>query len=176
MGKRKDFWFTWLGIWIGVIVFILFGEGLVYLACSNTELLFTKIAIQVFLIATAIISTVFHFVDYLTINKMDDKSVKMKFDNFKDTYHVNPNRWYIQDGRLKYKYEEGWYITCYYVTFSYFDWLKFILWKVNKEHYERIEHRRKKERECDERMIKMLKCVQKDINRAYEKIASIETK
>lgn len=180
MKRRKNFWNGWLIFWGSVILFFLIVNTAFFFLCTSSEcshnFLLTKVLFKVFLFITAIVCIIYHFVDYRTINKMDDKSVKMKFNNFKDTYCVNPNRWYMQekDGRLKYKYDEGWYTKCYYVTFSYFDWLKFLCWKISHEHNKRINNKRKKERECDERMIDMLECIQKDINVAYEKIVSIK--
>ena len=173
MKDRKDFWAPWFVCWaIGLAFF--FGVGAIlyfYCECENThEFLAGKVVSQLCIVATIIVAIIFNFIDYRSFNKFDNKSVKMKFNHFKDAYYVNPDRWEMIKGRLTYEYEERYYKNLYYVVFSYFDWLRFLLWCMVDEYYERRKIKRKKEEDHNARMANMLKHIQMDINKAYEKI------
>lgn len=181
MKNRKDFWVPWLIIWGIVIAFFLGMNALAYFCCDgpdcNHRFLVFKIASQIFILATAITWIICHFIDYAGMNKGDDDTVRMKFNHFKDVYYVNPNRWnatYKNYDIFRLRYRNGenyWRQDSYYVTFSYFDWLKFLLWKKTRNYEEHLNLKRKKEEESNKRMAEMLKYIQKDIDEAYEKIS-----
>ena len=182
MKNRKDFWFWWLIVW-GIVIAFLFGiNAIAYFACENPEcnhLFFGfKIVSQIFILTTVIAYVICHFIDYARMNKADDESVRMKFDHFKDVYCVNPSRWGITPdywsenfGRLRYRNgKDYWHEECYYVTFTYFDWLKFLFWNKFRKYEEKLKRKIEKKQEANERLAEMLRYVQNDINEAYEKI------
>ena len=174
MKSREDFWIPWFICW-GLTIAVFAGCcALAYYLCENPEcnhrFLLVKITGQIFIITTVISYIICHIVDYKSFNKINDESVKIKFSHFKDAYYVNPNRWRLYKGRLSYQYDGPKKYTFYYVGFSYLDWLKFILWKNVDEYYEHRKLKMAKQEEHDVRMAEMLKCIQLDINDAYDKI------
>lgn len=175
MKSRKDFWVPWFIIWgIFIGTFLLFGT-IAYFCCDNPDcnhrFLMVKIISQTFICTTVIFAIIFHLINYFAVNKQTSNSVKMKFNHFKDVYLVNADRWKINGkGFLFYEYGEEYWHEYYCVTFSYFDWLKFRIWLKVDEYNERLETKRKKKEASNERMAKMLKYIQADINKAYEKI------
>lgn len=181
MKNRKDFWVPWFIIWgIFIGAFLLFGT-IAYFCCDNPDcnhrFLMVKITSQIFICTTAILAIIFHFINYFGMNKANNNSVKMKFRNFKDVYYVNPKRWCIYKGFLLYRYKyDYWHEDSYRVTFSYFDWLKFRIWLNADEYNKNLEAKRKKKEASNERMAEMLKYIQADINKAYEKINQEEEK
>lgn len=184
MKDRKDFWVPWLISWGIIITPILIVNTLKYFLCDNPDcnhrFLVTKIVFQIFVLVTAIIYIICHFIDYANMNKADGESVRMKFNHFKDVYYINPDRWDMTPGhwrdnygRLRYRSGEGyWRQETYYVTFSYFDWLKFLLWQKVDKYEKKIKRKRNEEEASNKRLADMLKYIQKDIDEAYEKIGS----
>ena len=177
MKKRKDFWFSWLITWGIAIAFILVLNAFAYFCCDgpdcNHRFFVFKIASQIFIFATVIVWIICHFIDYVNMNKVDDTSVRMKFDHFKDVYYINPDRWYLNDNRPLYKNgKDYWHKERYYVTFTYFDWLKFLSWQKYRKHEEKLEKEKAKEEASNKRLAEMLKYIQKDIDEAYEKISN----
>ena len=175
MKSRKDFWVTWSICWGITIAFFLFCNTIAYFGCEspdcNHRFLMVKIASKIFICTTVILAIIFNFINYFGMNKANNNSVKMKFNHFKDVYSVNPNRWYMHKGFLLYEYtHDYWHSTSYIVTFSYFDWLKFRLWQKADKYNKHLEAKRKKKEASNERMAEMLKYIQADINKAYEKI------
>ena len=73
MKNRKDFWVPWLITWGIAVAFVLFVNATQYFFCNspdcNHRFLVTKIAIQIFVLVTAIIYIICHFIDYANINK-----------------------------------------------------------------------------------------------------------
>lgn len=188
MKDRKDFWVRWFIVWGIIIIPILALSILVFFFCEdpdcNHRFIVLKILSQNFVVITVIVWIICHFIDYANMNKANDKSVRMKFNHFKDVYYVNPNRWDIatsdwDDGFIRLRYSNGenyWREDSYYVTFSYFDWLKFLIWQKVDEYEEKIRRKRKREEASNERLAEMLKYIQKDIDEAYEKISLTEVK
>lgn len=175
MKSRKNFWVTWFIVWGIVIAFFLMINALAYFCCENPDcnhnFIVTKITSQIFICTTVIFAIIFHFINYFGMNKANNNSVKMKFNHFKDVYSVNPDRWYMHRGFLLYEYaHDYWHSNSYIVTFSYFDWLKFLLWQKADKYSKHLESKRKKKEASNERMAEMLKYIQADINEAYEKI------
>lgn len=187
MKKYKTFWNIWFLTW-GITFAFFF---LVFILCSTIEnpecdhgLSIIKFLSKGFIFTTVTAYMIFHFINYHNMNKVNDKSVRMKFNHFKDVYYVNPNRWDIatsnwDNGFIRLRYRNGdnyWREDSYYVTFSYFDWLKFLLWDKIDEHENKIKRKRKEEEASNKRMVEMLKYIQKDIDEAYEKISLTEVK
>lgn len=177
MKDRKDFWVSWLIVWGIVIAFILIINTFSYFLCDgsdcNHRFLGFKIISQIFVLVTAIIYIICNFIDYVAINVTNNESVRMKFSHFKDVYYINPDRWDISYWSWENKYSRLRYCNrgrIYYVTFSYFDWLKFLLWRKRRKYEEMLKNARAVEEANNERLAEMLKYIQKDINEAYEKI------
>lgn len=175
MKSRKDFWVPWFIGWCVVLGIIGGASTLCYFLCTNPDchhgLKLVKILISTFVVATIIISAICNIDDYRVYNELDDVSVKMKFNHFKDAYYVNPDRWTLRHHRLY--YERKW--NHYKIVFSYLDWLKFLVWCNVDEYYGHLKLKRAKQEEHNIRMAEMLKCIQMDINEAYEKIKDITT-
>lgn len=180
MKNRKEDWEAWFclnGIVIGIVLAL---NAACYFLCDNPDcnhrFLLTKIGVQVFIVISLIAWIICHFEDYVGMNKANDDTVRMEFNHFKDVYYINPNRWllnYSNSNVYRLRYRNGinpWRQEEYFVTFSYFDWLKFLFWRKNRKYEERFESKRRKQEESNERLAEMLKYIQKDIDEAYEKI------
>lgn len=181
MKNRKTFWTAWF-ITFGIIIITIALSAIVCsFLCNNPEcnhgLLVLKIASEIFIAATAIAGVIFNFIDYVNMNKANHETVRMKFNHFKDVYYIRPDRWDITPdhwssnfGRLRYRAGK-WGEDRYFVTFSYFDWLKFLLWQKVDKYEKKIKRKRNEQEESNIRMAEMLKYIQKDIDEAYEKIS-----
>lgn len=173
MKPRENFWVPWFVCWGIALAFFLIINTMAYFLCDSPEcnhnFYMVKLIGQLFVVITSIVYIVLHFVDYFTLNELDDHSVKMSFNNFRDAYYVNSDRWHNFDGSLVYKYYGKKYIS-YHVVFSYFDWLRFLHWQKINERNRRRKLKMAMEEEHNVRMAEMLKCIQADINEAYEKI------
>ena len=105
---------------------------------------------------------------YLLINWLSRKSFwtsRIKFKQWLDLYYLSPKNWrledtpsrYIYDARMVYKnYYGGGYWA--YVHFSFFDYLRYRLWKIGTK-------RRENNSERDKRLKDMLELAQSDIER-----------
>lgn len=178
MKDHQGFWTPWSVCYGIALGFTLIMCTITYFFCESPEcnhnFLMVKIITQLFIASTAIAYAIFNFTDYVSLNKVNDDSVRMKFNHFKDIYYVNPDRWYMRQCRLYYKYDTQHYYHCYYVTFSYLDWLKFLVWKKRKDYNDKINLKKEEQEQHDIRMAQMLKCVQKDINETYYKIKKMD--
>lgn len=176
MKNRKEDWEAWFsfsGVIIGI--FLLINTACYFLCHSpdcNHRFLLTKIGVQVFIVISVIAWIICHFEDYVGMNKENNSTVRMKFNHFKDVYYVNPDRWLWNNGKFLYKNgKDYWHQELYCVTFSYFDWIKFLLWNKLRKYEEKLELKRKKQEKSNELLAEMLKYIQKDIDEAYEKIS-----
>jgi hypothetical protein len=116
-----------------------------------------------------------HIVDYITLNKASDDSVRMKFKHFKDIYYINTDSWQLHNGKLLYYGRTNNLRTkSYHVTFSYFDWIKFLLWDAANDYNDYTKRKREKQEQHNVRIAEMLECIQLDINEAYDKIKNID--
>ena len=179
MKDRKKWWQEWISGWGFPIVIIFVFNAICFVVCDspdcNHRFLLTKIAVQIFIVATAIAGVVFHFSDYVNMNKANDKTVRMQFNHFRDVFYINPDRWYLIDDKLWYKNGKApWMEERYCVIFTYRDWLKFLIWHKLRNYEKKIELKKTKEEASNMRLAEMLKYIQKDIDEAYEKIGKIK--
>ena len=101
---------------------------------------------------------------YLLINWLSHKSSwtsRIKFEQWLDLYYLNPEEWHLEDTPNRYIYRSrrvygGGYWA--YVHFSFFDYLRYRLWK-------RSAKRRENNAKRDKRLKDVLELAQSDIER-----------
>lgn len=90
---------------------------------------------------------------------------KIKFKDFKKFYLINPSRWELYDTKIgcldesKYSYSFGHHYIR--LEFSYFDYLKYVIWKTILKH-------KKKNIKNTETMLRVVELVKKDIAKSEE--------
>lgn len=174
MKDRQDWWQEWFGLWGLLSCAAPFVIDLVISLCERTICFpITWIVIKIFMAITLVIAVVFHFIDYVRVNKQAETNVRIKFKHFKDIYYINPDNW----GMFQKASDDYWRLMyhpsrrkSYVVTFSYFDWLRFCLWRAIKHGRDKRQEKLEAEQRHNQRLAEMLAYVQQDINNAYAKI------
>ena len=90
---------------------------------------------------------------------------RVKFKQWLDLYHLNPEEWRLEDTPsryiygaskgYKYSYGDGYWV---YIHFSFFDYLRYRLWKIGTK-------RRENNSKRDKRLKDVLELAQSDIER-----------
>ena len=181
MKDRKDWWQEWFGVW-GLLscVASVFIDLLISLCGKTLCFPTTWIVIKIFMAITLVMAVVLHFIDYVHVNKQTETNVRIKFKHFEDIYYVNPDNWCMFQVTSDDDYWRPMYRPSrrksYVVTFSYFDWLRFCLFRMVKHGREKRQEKLEAEQRRNQRLAEMLAYVQQDINNVYEKIEKIEPK
>ena len=178
MKDHKDWWQEWFGMWGLLGVSAPFAIELVLSLCNGAiRFPVTWFIIKIFMAITLVIAVAFHFIDYVHVNKQTETNVRIKFKHFKDIYYINPDNW----GMFTIASDDYWRLMyhpsrrkSYVVTFSYFDWLRFCLFRMAKHGREKRQEKLEAEQRRNQRLAEMLAYVQQDINDAYAKIDAKE--
>lgn len=117
-------------------------------------------------------------------NKEWNEEIKMTFRQFQDIYNINPDKWSIKDNTyIVYTYytdydgnvleNQTWHSRTVKnaIYFNFIDWFRFVNWLKQKDRREKREEALDKQKKSNEAVAKMLLSVQKDIDKAYEKLA-----
>ena len=178
MKDRKEWSQEWFGLWGLLSCAVPLIMDLVLSLCERTILFpCTWFVIRIFMAITLVMIVVLHFIDYVYVNKQTETNVRIKFKHFKDIYYINPDKW----GMFQKTSDDYWrpmyrpsQRKSYVVTFSYFDWLRFRLFRIAKHGRDRRQEKLEAEQRHNQRLAEMLAYVQQDINNVYEKIDAKE--
>lgn len=103
------------------------------------------------------------------------KTVEMSFKHFKDTYLINTKRWSIDTdaGKLKYDLQspDSWRHEWVQVCFSIPDWCKFNIYYWMRQRAKKIQKQEDEKKERNELLARIIKEMQKDVNKAFEELA-----
>lgn len=190
---QKNNWktFFWTCFWVALgLIFI---SGIVWLFCASAEIdgnlkvvgcgnehhwLYHFRWFKYFglLSIYAIIVVIKNYREHLKRFRWESyKTVKMSFKCFKDTYLINTKRWKIDNdnGKLKYNLQptHTWSNEWVQVLFSFPDWCKFNIYCWMREHAEKIQEHEDEEKERNELLARVIKEMQKDVNKAFEELA-----
>lgn len=190
---QKNNWetFFWTCFWVALS--LLFISGIVWLFCASASIdgnlkvigcgdkhhwihhfrLFKYFGL---LSIYAIIVVIKNYREHLKKVRWENyKTVKMSFKHFKDTYLINTKRWSIDtdNGKLKYNLqpEDSWRNKWVQVLFSFPDWCKFNIYYLMRQHAKKVQEQEDEEKERNELLARVIKEMQKDVNKAFEELA-----
>ena len=96
------------------------------------------------------------------LSHKSDWTSRVKFKQWLDLYYLNPEKWRLEGTPNRYIYVKGggydWSGYWAYVYFSFFDYLRYRLWKIGAE-------RRENNSKRDKRLKDVLELAQSDIER-----------
>ena len=178
MKDRKEWWQEWFGLWGLLSCSVPLVIDLLISICSGTiHFSSTWFVIKIFMAITLVMVVVLHFIDYVNVNKQTETNVRIKFKQFKYIYYINPDKW----GMFTIASDDYWRLMyhpsrrkSYVVTFSYFDWLRFCLFRMAKHGREKRQEKLEAEQRRNQRLAEMLAYVQQDINNVYAQIGAKE--
>ena len=190
---QKNNWktFFWTCFWVALgLIFI---SGIVWLFCASSEVdgnlkvigcgdkhhwfyhfrffkYFGLLGIH------AIIVIIKNYCEHLKEFRWENyKTVKMSFKHFKDTHLINTKRWNVNkdNGQLRYDLQssESWRNEYAQVLFSFPDWCKFNVYYWMRQHAKKIQKQEDEEKERNELLARIIKEMQKDVNKAFEELA-----
>lgn len=190
---QKNNWktFFWTCFWVALgLIFI---SGIVWLFCASSEVdgnlkvigcgdkhhwfyhfrffkYFGLLGIH------AIIVIIKNYCEHLKEFRWENyKTVKMSFKHFKDTHLINTKRWNVNkdNGQLRYNLQptESWRNEYAQVLFSFPDWCKFNVYYWMRQHAKKIQKQEDEEKERNELLARVIKEMQKDVNKAFEELA-----
>ena len=190
---QKNNWktFFWTCFWVALgLIFI---SGIVWLFCASSEVdgnlkvigcgdkhhwfyhfrffkYFGLLGIH------AIIVIIKNYCEHLKEFRWENyKTVKMSFKHFKDTHLINTKRWNVNkdNGQLRYDLRSSDYYGHEYVQvlFSFPDWCKFNIYYRMRQNAKRIQEQEDEEKERNELLARVIKEMQKDVNKAFEELA-----
>lgn len=190
---QKNNWktFFWTCFWVALgLIFI---SGIVWLFCASSEVdgnlkvigcgdkhhwfyhfrffkYFGLLGIH------AIIVIIKNYCEHLKEFRWENyKTVKMSFKHFKDTHLINTKRWNVNldNGQLRYNLQptESWRNEYAQVLFSFPDWCKFNVYYWMRQHAKKIQKQEDEEKERNELLARIIKEMQKDVNKAFEELA-----
>ena len=190
---QKNNWktFFWTCFWVALgLIFI---SGIVWLFCASAE---TDGNLKVvgcgnehhwlyhfrwfkyfgLLSIYAIIVVIKNYREHLKKFRWENyKTVKMSYKHFKDTHLINTNRWHVNkdNGQLRYDLQptHTWSNEWVQVLFSFPDWCKFNIYYWMRQHAKKIQKREDEEKERNELLARVIKEMQKDVNKAFEELA-----
>lgn len=189
--KRKWKTFFWTCFWVALgLIFI---SGIVWLFCASAEIdgnlkvvgcgdehhwlyhfrwfkHFWMLGIY------AIIVVIKNYREHLKKVRWESyKTVKMSYKHFKDTHLINTKRWHVNkdNGQLKYNLQttKSYYDEWVQVLFSFPDWCKFNIYYWMRQHAKKIQEQEDEEKERNELLARVIKEMQKDVNKAFEELA-----
>lgn len=190
---QKNNWktFFWTCFWVALgLIFI---SGIVWLFCASSEVdgnlkvigcgdkhhwfyhfrffkYFGLLGIH------AIIVIIKNYCEHLKEFRWENyKTVKMSFKHFKDTHLINTKRWNVNkdNGQLRYDLRSSDYYGHEYVQvlFSFPDWCKFNIYYRMRQNAKRIQEQEDEEKGRNELLARVIKEMQKDVNKAFEELA-----
>lgn len=190
---QKKNWkcFFWTCFWVALgLIFI---SGIVWLFCASSEVdgglrvvgcsdqhhwlhHFRWFKYFGLLGIYAIIVVIKNYREHLKKVRWENyKTVKMSFKVFKDTHLINTKRWHVNldNGQLKYNLEptDSWRNEWVQVLFSFPDWCKFNIYYWMRQHAKKIQEHEDEEKERNELLARVIKEMQKDVNKAFEELA-----
>lgn len=190
---QKNNWktFFWTCFWVALS--LLFISGIVWLFCASGEVdgnlkvigcgdkhhwihhfrLFKYFGL---LSIYAIIVVIKNYREHLKKVRWENyKTVKMSFKVFKDTHLINIKRWHVNldNGQLKYNLqpEDSWRNEWVQVFFSFPDWCKFNIYYLMRQYAKKVQEQEDEEKERNELLARVIKEMQKDVNKAFEELA-----
>lgn len=191
---QKNNWktFFWTCFW--VILSLIFISGIVWLFCASSEVdgnlkvigcgdqhpwlyHFRFLKYSLWLGIYAIIVVIKNYREYLKKIRWESyKTVKMSFKLFKDTHLINTKRWNVnlENGQLKYNLSNANKSYCnewVQVLFPFPDWCKFNIYYWMRQHAKKIQEQEDEEKERNELLARVVKEMQKDVNKAFEEIS-----
>lgn len=190
---QKNNWktFFWTCFWVALgLIFI---SGIVWLFCASSEVdgnlkvigcgdkhpwlyHFRFLKYSLWLGIYAIIVVIKNYREHLKEFRWENyKTVKMSFKHFKDTHLINTKRWNVNkdNGQLRYDLQssESWRNEYAQVLFSFPDWCKFNVYYWMRQHAKKIQKQEDEEKERNELLARIIKEMQKDVNKAFEELA-----
>ena len=190
---QKNNWktFFWTCFWVALgLIFI---SGIVWLFCAssgvdgNLKVIgcgdkhhwfyhFRFLKYSLWLGIYAIIVVIKNYREHLKEFRWENyKTVKMSFKHFKDTHLINTKRWNVNkdNGQLRYDLQssESWRNEYAQVLFSFPDWCKFNVYYWMRQHAKKIQKQEDEEKERNELLARIIKEMQKDVNKAFEELA-----
>lgn len=190
---QKNNWKTFFWVCFWVALGLIFISGIVWLFCASSEVdgnlkvigcgdehhwiyHFRWFKYSLWLSIYAIIVVIKNYREHLKRFRWESyQTVKMSFKCFKDTYLINTKRWKIDNdnGKLKYNLQptHTWSNEWVQVLFSFPDWCKFNIYCWMREHAKKIQEQEDEEKERNELLARVIKEMQKDVNKAFEELA-----
>ena len=172
----------WTSFWFSIINLFSWGIGVfANKVCETAEHNHNFIFLKITFICSIIAFVIAILSDYHIANK-HEKSVKMKFSYFRDTYYINPEAWalpgasaswgiYENKDQLRYvKYERGYGKKIYFIKFSFIDWLKFRWWMVQYKWDKAEKDAQEEEKAEAERLAEIISAMQSDVNKVFKEI------
>lgn len=190
---QKKNWKTFFWVCFWVALGLIFISGIIWLFCASAEI---DDALKVvgcgdkhhwlyhfrffkyfwWLGIYAIIVVIKNYREHLKkVRWKNYKTVKMSFKHFKDTHLINTERWNVNfdNGQLKYNLQPDhcWRDDWVQVLFSFSDWCKFNIYYWMRKHAKKIQEQEDEEKERNELLARIIKEMQKDVNKAFEELA-----
>ena len=190
---QKNNWktFFWTCFWVALS--LIFISGIVWLFCASAEIdgnlkvvgcgnkhhwlhHFRWFKYFGLLGIYAIIVVIKNYREHLKKFRWENyKTVKMSYKHFKDTHLINTKRWHVNkdNGQLKYNLQttKSYYDEWVQVLFSFPDWCKFNIYYWMRQHAKKIQEQEDEEKERNELLARVIKEMQKDVNKAFEELA-----
>lgn len=191
---QKKNWktFFWTCFWVALS--LIFISGIVWLFCASAEIdgnlkvvgcgnehhwlyhfrwfkYFWMLGIY------AIIVVIKNYREHLKKFRWENyKTVKMSYKHFKDTHLINTKRWHVNkdNGQLRYNLSDAnqsWRDEWIQVLFSFPDWCKFNIYYWMRKHAKKVQEQEDEEKERNELLARVIKEMQKDVNKAFEELA-----
>lgn len=191
---QKNNWKTFFWVCFWVALGLIFISGIVWLFCASAE---TDGNLKVvgcgnehhwlyhfrwfkyfgLLSIYAIIVVIKNYREHLKKFRWENyKTVKMSYKHFKDTHLINTKRWHVNkdNGQLKYNLSnanQSWRDEWVQVLFSFPDWCKFNIYYWMRKHAKKVQEQEDEEKERNELLARVIKEMQKDVNKAFEELA-----
>lgn len=190
---QKKNWktFFWTCFW--VVLGLIFISGIVWLFCASAKIdesikvvgcgdqhhwlyHFRFLKYSLWLSIYAIIVVIKNYREHLKKVRWENyKTVKMSYKHFKDTHLINTKRWNVNfdNGQLKYNLQssDSWRNEWVQVLFSFPDWCKFNIYYWMRQHAKKIQKQEDEKKERNELLARVIKEMQKDVNKAFEELA-----